>query len=106
MVDGPKFDRHNSEKAVDAVAQVKLSWDTDYKHNKWPTVQNIKVLTTQQVKNITRDVVNFDNDSFERQMKELGISRVNVKKMFDGSTEMIPLFKNLFNEERYLEGFK
>jgi hypothetical protein len=39
-------------------------------------------------------------------MKELGISRVNVKKMFDGSTEMIPLFKNLFNEERYLEGFK
>ena len=34
LVDGPKFDRHNSEKAVDAVAQVKLSWDTDYKHNK------------------------------------------------------------------------
>ena len=53
-----------------------------------------------------RDVVNYNNHSFERQLKELDIGRVNVKKMFSGSTDMVPLFKNLFNEERYLEGFK
>jgi hypothetical protein len=39
-------------------------------------------------------------------MKELGVGRVNVEKMFDGSKEMIPLFKNLFKEEKWLEGFK
>jgi len=40
------------------------------------------------------DIVNFNNDSFKRQMKGLGVGRVNTKKMLDGSTDMIPLFKN------------
>ena len=105
MVDEPKFAQNKSEKAIDAVYQAKISWSTDYKHNKKSTIQNIKNLTNQQVKNIMINAVNYDKDSFKKQMKELGVGRVNVEKMFDGSTEMIPLFKNLFNEKKWLEGF-
>ena len=46
------------------------------------------------------DVVNYDKVSFRKQrkqMKKLGVGRVNVEKMFDRSIEMIPLFKNYFS---------
>ena len=105
MVDEPKFAQNNSEKAVGAVYQAKISSSTDYKHNKTSTIQNIKNLTNGQVKNIMINVVNYDKDSFKKQIKELGVGRVNVEKMFNGSKEMVPLFKNLFNEEKWLEGF-
>ena len=89
---------------VDSIYKEKINWATDYRHNKKSTIQNIKDLTNDQVKNIMINVVNYDKDSLKK-MKELGVSRVNVEKMFDKSTEMIPLFKNLFNEEKLLEGF-
>ena len=44
-----------------------------------------------------RNVVNFHKDSFKRQIKELGIGWVNVEKMFNGSTEIIPLFNFSLN---------
>lgn len=58
-----------------------------------------------QVKSIMMNVVNYDKDSFKKQMKALGVGRVNVEKMFDKNIDMVPLFKNLFNEEKWLEGF-
>ena len=89
LVDEPKFDKNNSEKAVDAVYQARLRWAMDYKHNKKSTVKNIKDLSTGQVKSIMMNVVNYNKDSFKKQMKELGVGHVNIEKMFNGSKEMV-----------------
>lgn len=43
------------------------------------------------------NVVHYDMDSFKKQMKELGVGRVNLEKIFERSKEMIPLFKNLYS---------
>jgi hypothetical protein len=94
LVGEPKFARNNSEKAVDAAAQVKISCATDYKHNKKSAVRNIRDLTNGQVKSIMINVVDYNKKSLKRQMKELDTDRINVEKMFGGS------------EERYLNGFK
>ena len=93
LVDEPNFAKNNSEEAVDAVYQARISWATDYKHNKKSIVKNIKDRRTGQVKSRMMNVVNYDKDSFKKQMKELGVGQVNIEKMFNGSTEMVGRFK-------------
>ena len=50
-----------------------------------------------QVLEIMKQLLKYKQTEFKSALKHLGVGRVNLKKMFEESQVMIPLYKNLFN---------